>query len=312
MKKPIFNTAVAVAVAIAAVFCIGCGSGGGGSGSNKPASLTGQWVDVNPKPEDSEEFELLSDGTAMFKNGDLSVSGTWSVVDKRFVVTVTMGGTNMSEAYNYNVSGYELTLVNDKGDTSTCVKKENLGEFKEKQAKIKEEAAKFIDSRDGKIYKKITIGSQTWLKGNLNYAAEYSVCYENSEDSCAKYGRLYGLETAKTSCPAGFHLPSNEEWTALENFVGGSKTAGKKLKSTSGWNKNGNGTDEFEFSALPGGSKYEDQFYRVGERAYWWTATEGVGNLYGYFKMMEFDKNGIINWNDDEGTFMFSVRCVQD
>jgi uncharacterized protein (TIGR02145 family) len=158
----------------------------------------------------------------------------------------------------------------------------------------------------------VVIGNQTWLKGNLNYAVEGSVCYENSEDSCAKYGRLYGLETAKKSCPDGFHLPSNEEWTALGTSVGGSKTAGKKLKSTAGWNKNGNGTDEFEFSALPGGSKYEDKYYRVGETGYWWTSTDGIGNLYGFLKMMELDKNGIIEWSDDEGTFMFSVRCVQD
>jgi hypothetical protein len=133
MNKSIFNTAVAVVVA--AVFCVGCGGGGG----SKPASLTGQWVDVNPKPGDSEEFELFSDGTAAFKNGDLSVSGTWNIIDKRFVVTVSVAGTSMSEAYNYKLSGYELTLVNDKGDTSTCVKKEKLGDFKEKQAKANAE-----------------------------------------------------------------------------------------------------------------------------------------------------------------------------
>ena len=306
MKKPIFNTAVAVA--IAAIFCIGCGSGGGG---NKPASLMGQWVDVNPKPEDSEEFELLSDGTAMFKKEGMSVSGTWNVVDKRFIVTVNMGGTSMSEAYNYKLSGYELTLVNDKGDTSTCVKKEKLKEFKEKR--IAAATSTFKDSRDGKSYKVVKIGGQSWFAENLNYAAEGSKCYENSDDNCAKYGRLYDWATAMKACPAGFHLPTNDEWTTLTDAVGGKDIAGTKLKSMAGW-KEDSGTNDYGFSALPGGDGSNDgTFEDTGETGLWWSATvtDSDGDAaWGW--QVEYNREKVYRNGYYKTKLFSSVRCLQD
>jgi uncharacterized protein (TIGR02145 family) len=307
MKKPIFNTAVAVAVAVAAVFCIGCGGGGG----SKPASLKGQWVDVNPKPEDSEEFELLSDGTAMFKNGDLTVSGTWNVVDKRFIVTVNMEGTSVSEAYNYKLSGYELTLVNDKGDTSTCVKKEKWGEFKEKR--IAAATSTFKDSRDGKSYKVVKIGGQSWFAENLNYAAEGSKCYENSDDNCAKYGRLYDWATAMKACPAGTHLPTDKEWTTLVDYAGGEEKAGKKLKSTAGWKEDGNGTNDYGFLALPGGDGAgvnDDRFGNAGEAGFWWSATESINNYVGRWQVDRY--SGKVYGGHSYNAALLSVRCLQD
>jgi len=57
-------------------------------------------------------------------------------------------------------------------------------------------------------------------------------------------------------CPAGWHIPTDAEWTILENAVGGEDVAGMALKSTSGWNEGGNGTDVYGFSALPAGDRY--------------------------------------------------------
>ncbi|MCL2100495.1 MAG: hypothetical protein FWH22_02140 [Fibromonadales bacterium] len=76
------------------------------------------------------------------------------------------------------------------------------------------------DSRDGKTYKIIDIGDEIWMAENLNYYIEGSVCYNFYKENCEKYGRLYKWEMAKEACPAGWHLPSDEEWTELENFVG--------------------------------------------------------------------------------------------
>ena len=174
----------------------------------------------------------------------------------------------------------------------------------------------FKDSRDGKTYKKVTIGSQTWMAENLNFAAEGSVCYENNPDNCAKYGRLYNWETAMKACPQGWHLPNNDfEWQGLVDIAGGDTIAGTKLKATSGWNeyegKSGNGTDEW-LSALPGGlgGGSSGDFAGVGDLGYWWSATEFNSN-YAYLRCMVYNNSGV---GRDYGTksFLASVRCVKD
>ncbi|MDR1830722.1 MAG: fibrobacter succinogenes major paralogous domain-containing protein [Candidatus Fibromonas sp.] len=172
----------------------------------------------------------------------------------------------------------------------------------------------------GQTYKTVKIGEQVWFAENLNYDAEGSVCYDNNPDNCAKYGRLYDWETAKKVCPDGWHLPSGEEWDKLFRFVDGdkgtespyeSKTAGKYLKANSGWNKDGNGTDDYGFSALPGGDGYSDgSFYNVGNLGYWWSANEN-SSYHAYFRYMVYDYDGAY-WHYDGKSSLRSVRCVQD
>ena len=81
----------------------------------------------------------------------------------------------------------------------------------------------FTDSRDGKTYKTVKIGNQTWMAENLNFTtAEGSWCYDDDTVNCNKYGRLYSWETARDVCPAGWHLPSKAEFETLLSNVGGS------------------------------------------------------------------------------------------
>jgi uncharacterized protein (TIGR02145 family) len=179
------------------------------------------------------------------------------------------------------------------------------------QTKSAQSVTTFSDSRDKKVYKKVKIGKQTWMAENLNYAANSSVCYENNAENCAKYGRLYDWATAKQACPAGWHLPSDAEWTHLTDNVGGSETAGKKLKSTAGWNENGNGTDEYAFSALSGGNGSSDgSFYAAGDYGSYWSATDG-GAYGAWFRSMAYDGESVDRSNSYK-TDLFSVRCVQD
>jgi uncharacterized protein (TIGR02145 family) len=168
------------------------------------------------------------------------------------------------------------------------------------------------DTRDGQTYKTVMIGKQTWMAQNLNYQTESgSWCYNDSASYCKQYGRLYDWKTATTVCPKGWKLPDTADWNRLETAVGGWKTAAKKLKSKSGWIENGNGTDDYGFSALPGGSRYSNgNFYGAGNYGHWWTATEDGCN-YACYRYMDYnyDNVGEDDYDKDSG---YSIRCVAD
>jgi len=168
----------------------------------------------------------------------------------------------------------------------------------------------FTDERDGKNYKIVKIGERTWMAENLNYNANGSVCYGNDPANCEKYGRLYNWETALEACPYGWHLPSKNEWSELYKAVGGDKVAGKKLKFRSGW-KESNGTDEFGFSALPGGVVSAGGYFsRIGYYGYWWSSVKyDKYNAYGQY--INYDDNDVY-WDYYDKSCLFSVRCLQD
>jgi uncharacterized protein (TIGR02145 family) len=176
----------------------------------------------------------------------------------------------------------------------------------------------FTDPRDGKTYRTVQIGEQVWMTQNLNYEAEGSVCYENDPAKGEKYGMLYDWNTAMKACPSGWHLPSDEEWQILFYFTVGKDITGngKKLKAESGWNENkevnsGNGTDDFGFSALPGGyGSSNGNFINVGNCGYWWSASEYDAN-YAYSRSMGFNSE-YTYWNYSEKSRLLSVRCVMD
>jgi uncharacterized protein (TIGR02145 family) len=154
----------------------------------------------------------------------------------------------------------------------------------------------------------VKIGGKTWMAKNLDRATANSKCYDNDSANCAKYGRLYTWAEAKSACPAGWHLPSDAEWTALTDAVGGSSTAGKKLKATS---NNENGTDEYGFSALLGGFGHSDgSFYYAGYGGNWWSATENDASEAWYRWMNDEDEG--VNRDSGDKAFLLSVRCVQD
>ena len=124
----------------------------------------------------------------------------------------------------------------------------------------------FTDSRDGKVYNIIEIGSQTWMAENFAYKpTEGYWAYNNEENNVSTYGYLYTLETAKSICPEGWHFPSLDEWNQLFDNLGGTELAGNKMKEAGGahWNSDDYGnkdiTNSSGFTALPGG-KYEDAF----------------------------------------------------
>jgi len=122
--------------------------------------------------------------------------------------------------------------------------------------------------------KQVVIGTQVWTAENLNIATTDSWCYSNNEDGCAEYGRLYTWDAARTACPelgSGWRLPSHNDWEKLISAVG--YPAGPKLKSKVGWSNDGNGTDTYGFSALPGGHRgTSGSFTMRGREGVWWSS----------------------------------------
>jgi uncharacterized protein (TIGR02145 family) len=193
----------------------------------------------------------------------------------------------------------------------------------------KEVAGNFIDSRDGREYITVKIGSQTWMAENLSYAAEGSLCYQGNPDNCEYYGRLYDWNTAMGSgssrdvCPQKWHLPSREEWLKLYAAVGGSASAEKVLKSRTDWKNTddgapGTGTNDVGFDALPAGNASGGFFYNQGYQTFFWSSTEYISGEFAYYMTLDYGGEGgslVAQYSDllsgDKRVF-FSVRCVKD
>ena len=166
------------------------------------------------------------------------------------------------------------------------------------------------DSRDGQSYKTVSIGSQTWMAQNLNFETANSYCFNDSTKYCEKYGRLYMWGAATTACPTDWHLPTKEEFETLFTAVGGQSTASKILKSTSGWNNSGNGTDAYLFSALPAGYRNGGgEYISEGSQAYFWSSTESNSNF--VFNIFLHYNSGKAEEYVNLKDVGFSVRCVK-
>lgn len=189
----------------------------------------------------------------------------------------------------------------------------------------------FTDSRDGNVYHTVTIGTQVWMVENLRYLPGvagggtgsritpyfYVYGYYGTNVNEAKvtanyttYGVIYNWPASLNACPAGWHLPSDAEWTQLTDYLGGESVAGGKLKEsgTIHWNvPNAGATNETGFTALPGGS---GAFNGIGNYGYWWSATETGANLAWYRGIGCYD-SGVFrsNGNKEMG---FYIRCLKD
>jgi uncharacterized protein (TIGR02145 family) len=182
------------------------------------------------------------------------------------------------------------------------------------------------DSRDGRVYKVIKIGSQVWMAENLNYTTDSgSWCYDNQFYNCDKYGRLYIWEIANKVCPTGWHLPSDEEWKELEKslgmpeeeanssgFRGEGSNIGGKLKSILNWKSpNLGATDEVGFNALPGGNygTKEKESYFKGMNAMFYTST-CFGNEFAWYRDMDYADCKIFRGYRSK-KLAFSIRCIK-
>ena len=226
-------------------------------------------------------------------------------------VTVLGGGTLERRGYTFNgwsmAQGGGGTLYNQ-GDVFSIISNVTFS--------AQWVANYFVDSRDGKVYRTVLMpDGKTWMAENLNFATvSGSSCYENSPDSCAKYGRLYDWNTALTVCPAGWSLPDTADWNALMTAVGDWETAGTRLKSSTGWEPWSGipvGTDDYGFSALPGGARGPGgNFASAGNSGVWWSATE-YDDFFAYRHSVSYH-NEVVYSGWANKSIQSSIRCVRN
>lgn len=192
-----------------------------------------------------------------------------------------------------------------------------------------------VEDVDGNTYKTVIIGNQLWFAENLrttkyNNGTEIPLVkdnatwqelgtpaycwYDNDQtNNGSKYGALYNWHTVNTGklCPVGWHVPSEEEWILLTDYVGGASIAGTKLKATSGWNSSGNGTDEYGFSALPGSYRSGNfgTFSPLDYYGYWWSTAEDDAS-FALRWHMGYDSDNVKHSYGSKSHGL-SVRCVK-
>jgi uncharacterized protein (TIGR02145 family) len=189
---------------------------------------------------------------------------------------------------------------------------------------------------DGNVYTTVTIGTQVWMAENLKTSkyrngnsiptnltdadwtsattGAYAI-YNNNATNNTTYGKLYNwysVVDSRNLCPAGWHVPSDAEWTILEYFLGGTTVAGGKMKTPTDWNSPNTGaTNESGFSGLPGGYRQPNGTYSaIGNAGFLWSSTE-YATTYAWYRILNSnygDSGRTANYKQNG----FSVRCLRD
>ncbi|MDR3001587.1 MAG: fibrobacter succinogenes major paralogous domain-containing protein [Fibromonadaceae bacterium] len=308
MARVLFLLVAGIALAF-----IGCSSDGGGGGS----------VEATIFCQTSNACVEVSADACLALEGQLVKSCKLSPSSSSGVASSSSGGSSNSFGSSSSVGGSSSSFDSSSSGGSSS------------SADVGDTSGTFTDDRDDQIYRTVKIGDQVWMAENLNYNVDGSKCYGDDDANCAKYGRLYDWVTAmalssscnslfcasqvssrhRGICPEGWHLPSDAGWTQLVNFVG-STSAGIKLKSVDGWNTTGPytpvpGTDDYGFSALPGGyGASAGGFNNVGINGFWWSATESSASN-AWRRDMSYSAVNVNRINSSKNG-LFSVRCIKD
>jgi uncharacterized protein (TIGR02145 family) len=204
------------------------------------------------------------------------------------------------------------------------------------EKRVKDIDANFVSDIDGNTYETVKIGSQIWMSENLktskyrdgspiptnlddvkwaNTSSGAYAIYNNDPANNSTYGKLYNwyaVTDRRDLCPTGYHVPSDEEWSILENFLGGTNVAGGKMKTATGWKSPYvKATNESGWSGLPGGYRTNNGVYSsVTYYGYWWSTAESSSSS-SWYRYLGMDNGNSIrySYNNQAG---FSVRCLMD
>jgi uncharacterized protein (TIGR02145 family) len=205
----------------------------------------------------------------------------------------------------------------------------------------KKEEDNIIKDLDGNVYTSVIIGTQVWMVENLkttrfsngdvietthpsrlDISAEVSPEYQwapnGDESNIARYGRLYTGYVANDSrnvCPTGWHVPTDDEWMTLSEYLGGSAFAGGKLKEagTTHWaSPNAGATNESGFTALPSGGR-PNSFCCLGNYGYYWCSYQGGSGEWVYGLLWELFYSDSETGHESNPLYSgWSIRCLKD
>ena len=323
---------------------------GGGTAQTQPTAATEEATDIT--------------STSATLNGTVSNPDNVTITAQGFEWKVTEGGNYTTvdasgESMSYNLTGLTANTGYSYRAFVTTAEGTSYGEevsFTTTAAAAPQggqpcPGTATVTDYDGNVYNTVQIGQQCWMKENLrttrtpNGTIISGRYYPNNDsNNVAVYGYLYHwfavMDGASSSsatpsgvqgiCPTGWHVPSNEEWTELEIYLGSqsqyicnndSYCIAKALASTTGWNSpdgicfccvgnNQSSNNATGFDALPSGAYYFDSSISFGENAYYWSSTEGEGSIAWLFCLNNAEAEVIQNtYYKSNG---LSVRCLRD
>jgi|GEM_PF-1529063 len=170
------------------------------------------------------------------------------------------------------------------------------------------------DSRDGKSYTTVLIGSQCWFKENLTYID--GICntktFINGTDNgycvAGAYGWLYQWSLTSASaafCPSGWHVATDGEFTTLANYLGGESVAGGPMKETGTtyWaSPNTGATNSSGFSGRAEGGNQE---------VLYWTSSDGLYGFDAWARKLNYSSTYAAR-NDPSKFARLPIRCLKN
>jgi uncharacterized protein (TIGR02145 family) len=301
--------------------------------TTSPASYIGQkWAVLNGVVNANNENSIASfeyDTTTAYGNtinaAKDTVSGNTSVL-----VSAGLSGLKANTTYHYRLKAVNSlgTAYGDDISFTTSADKVNILLFNP------DLTYGTVNDNDGNAYKTIKVGSQTWMAENLKttkfndntpipFVTEVSIwsalstsAYTWYNNDSITYGALYNWYAVNTGklCPAGWHVPSDDEWTGLTTFLGGDSIAGDKIKETGTlhWlTPNTEATNESGLTGLPGGYRSNiGSFGNIKQIGYWWSSTS-FNSIDAYYRFISSFYKPVLRSNSSKRGG-FSIRCVMD
>ena len=315
----------------------------------------------------SEKIEATDDyGFSVLPSSTLFSDGSYGEESYAYLWTSTTFSHGQAYAYNFRKNGQLVSIdfLEDSFYSIRCIKNsEQNNNPLSSETEIPSSSSTTIippcktenedkctygeltDERDGKTYKTVTIGTQTWMAENLRYhvsgacSIDYDYCREygiyytwaDAMDSVGKFsesGKGCGNSVICTPsypvrgiCPEGWHIPTSEEFTTLFNAAGSLSTSNYALKTATEWENNGNGADAYGFSVRPAGRyipklfNEKAHFDGVGTQSNIWTSsivTNYSSTTTATAILFKANNNTEVIYGYGYRYDGYSIRCIKD